>query len=80
MSCRAFARRIEHQTLRQLFDRYGVDEIRIAYAPTVKNGPLREFCAAILGESPESRFVLTRERFETVCPPLYHQVNVLPAE
>ena len=80
MSCRAFARRIEHQTLRQLFDQYAVHEIRIAYSPTAKNGPLREFCAAILGESPESRFVLTRERFETVCPPLYHQVSVLPAE
>jgi FkbH-like protein len=80
MSCRAFARRIEHQTLLQLFDRYGVDEIRVAYTPTPRNGPVGEFCAAILGESPESRFVLTRERFEAVCPPLYHQVNVLTAE
>ena len=38
MSCRAFARRIEHQTLKTLFDATGASEIEFDFAPTAKNG------------------------------------------
>lgn len=75
MSCRAFARRIEHQTLKMLFDTTGVSAIEFRFTPTEKNGPLREFFATFLGEEPQSEFRLTRQQFEAKCPPLYHEVR-----
>jgi FkbH-like protein len=77
MSCRAFARRIEHQCLKALFSRLGVSEIRFAFQPTPKNGPIQEFFAGILGWKPEGPFSIVRARFEAKCPPLYHRVNEL---
>ncbi len=56
MSCRAFSRRIEHQTLRLLFETAGVDEIEFAFQPTAKNGPTQEFFASLLGEAPKAEF------------------------
>ncbi len=75
MSCRAFARRIEHQTLKMLFDTTGASEIEFRFTPTAKNGPLREFFATFLGDEPQSDFRLTRQQFEAKCPPLYHEVR-----
>ncbi len=75
MSCRAFARRIEHQTLKMLFDSTDASEIEFRFTPTEKNGPLREFFATFLGEEPQSDFRLTHEQFEAKCPPLYHEVR-----
>lgn len=90
MSCRAFARRIEHQTLKMLFDTTVASEIEFRFTPTAKNGPLREFFATFLGDEsphranrgragdpdePQSDFRLTREQFEAKCPPLYHEVR-----
>ncbi len=75
MSCRAFARRIEHQTLRMLFESAGVGEITFGFMPTVKNGPLREFFASLIGEEPQSEFRLTRSQFDAKCPALYHEVR-----
>ncbi len=75
MSCRAFARRIEHQTLKMLFGTTGVSEIEFRFTPTPKNGPLRQFFATFLGAEPQSEFRLTREQFEAKCPPLYHEVR-----
>ena len=75
MSCRAFARRIEHQTLKMLFDMTGASKIKFHFAPTPKNGPLRDFFASFLGEEPQAEFRLTREEFEAKCPPLYHEVR-----
>lgn len=75
MSCRAFARRIEHQTLRVLFENSGADEIEFRFTPTAKNGPLREFFASLLGTEPEADFRLGRSPFEKACPLLYHEVR-----
>jgi len=75
MSCRAFARRIEHQTLRTLFEATGASEIAFDFTPTAKNGPLREFFAGLLGEQPQPGFHLTRAQFEKSCPALYHEVR-----
>jgi FkbH-like protein len=75
MSCRAFARRIEHQTLKMLFDTTGASEIEFRFTLTAKNGPLREFFATFLGQEPQSDFRLTRQQFEAKCPPLYHEVR-----
>ena len=75
MSCRAFARRIEHGTLKMLFDGTGVSEMRFDFAPTAKNGPTREFFTSLLGDEPQSEFRLTRSQFEEKCPALYHEVR-----
>jgi len=75
MSCRAFARRIEHQTLKMLFEATGVSEIAFDFTPTARNGPLREFFASLLGEEPTSEFRLARSQFDAKCPALYHEVR-----
>jgi hypothetical protein len=74
MSCRAFSRRIEHQCLKMLFDRFGASEIRFDFEPTPRNGPLQDFFEAISGARPAGPFRLTREQFVERCPPLYHIV------
>lgn len=75
MSCRAFARRIEHQTLKMLFDGTGVNAMQFGFTPTAKNGPTREFFTGLLGQEPQSEFRLTRSQFEEKCPALYHEVR-----
>ena len=75
MSCRAFARRIEHRCLDALFRRFPVEQVRFSFAATPKNGPLRRFLAEMLGSEPEAPFTLHRERFFEKLPKLYHKVN-----
>jgi FkbH-like protein len=75
MSCRAFGRRIEHLCLRTLFDQYDLRQIEFEFAPTEKNGPFRSFMESIVGELAGRPLVLTRERFNDVCPPLYHTTS-----
>ncbi len=77
MSCRAFARRLEHQTLKMLFECTNAGEIEFRFTPTPKNGPLREFFTGLLGEEPTAEFRLTRSQFEAQCPPLYHETREL---
>ncbi|MDO8944719.1 MAG: HAD-IIIC family phosphatase, partial [Desulfobacterales bacterium] len=48
MSCRAFSRRIEYSCLRYLVSQMQPDAIRFDYGATPRNGPVREFLAAIL--------------------------------
>jgi FkbH-like protein len=74
MSCRAFSRRIEHQCLQTLFERYAAKEIRFAFQPTPKNGPLRDFFTALAGQPPDAPFALERTQFEERLPRLYHRV------
>jgi predicted enzyme involved in methoxymalonyl-ACP biosynthesis len=70
MSCRAFSRRVEYQSLRQIFERFGAREIAFRFKATPRNEPLREFLAAF-GDVRED-FRMTREQFDERCPPLYH--------
>lgn len=74
MSCRAFARRIEHQTMRALFEGFGVDAVELDYVQTERNGPLREFLAALGASLPEERALVRLERadFVAACPVLHH--------
>jgi FkbH-like protein len=74
MSCRAFSRRIEHQCLQTLFERGSAREMVFAFQPTAKNGPLRDFFAALSGRTPDAPFALERSQFEERRPPLYHRV------
>ena len=77
MSCRAFGRRIEHQTLKALFETTGANEIAFDFTATAKNGPLREFFANFLGAEPQSSFCVGRAQFQSNCPALYHEVREL---
>ncbi|HVS37558.1 MAG TPA: HAD-IIIC family phosphatase [Gemmataceae bacterium] len=77
MSCRAFSRRIEHQCVRLLFDRFPVEEIAFDYRPTDRNGPCQDFFAALLGGAPSDVPRLTRDLFASECPPLFHRVKVI---
>lgn len=76
MSCRAFARRIEHQTLEQLFLFSGAQRIRFEYKETPKNTPTSQFLTALTGKAPDSNCSLDRNEFVSNCPPLYHQVTL----
>ena len=75
MSCRAFARRIEFQCLKVLFERYRVTEVAIQFAPTAKNSPAQDFFAVFLGRKPDCAFHLTRAQLDEKCPPLYHHIS-----
>ena len=75
MSCRAFARRIEHQCLKTLFDRSRATHVMFDFARTAKNGPLRDFLASLAGTDIEGPVTLTREQFTQSCPPLYHRTE-----
>ena len=84
LSCRAFARRIEHATMDILFEQLGVDQLTLDFVRTPRNGPSVEFAAAF-GDLPETggEVVVTRERFAQVAPTLYHAREVsrsVPAE
>ena len=75
MSCRAFSRRIEHRCLQYLFDRFAVSEVLLHFRPTLRNGPVHEFLAALLGSDPSGDVHLPRSLFERKCPALYHSVR-----
>lgn len=76
LSCRAFARRIEHRTTQVLFEHLGVDRLSLSYRGTERNGPLREFLTecgfdpAATGPCQLGRDALLRH------PPLHHIVTV----
>ena len=75
LSCRAFSRRIEHRCLERLFARFDAQQIAFDFAPTPRNGPVRDFLAALLGRAPESPARLRLEDFAARCPPLHHEVE-----
>ncbi len=78
LSCRAFSRRVEHAAVRFLLQFSGASEIEFQYRPTDRNGPLRDFLAALLapGELPQTQGspVLRQDAFEGAVPALYHEV------
>jgi len=76
MSCRAFARRIEHQCLKALIGRFAAPAITFGYRETPRNGPMTQTLRDLLGEAPEGNAALTAERFASVCPSLPHRVTV----
>jgi FkbH-like protein len=80
LSCRAFARRIEHQALKLLLDRFPAKEVCFDFAPTARNTPLQEFFAGLPIERRAGELTLSRAAFEEKCPPLYHAVDILKPE
>lgn len=76
MSCRAFARRIEHRSLRFLFEKFGAQSIRFDLLPTPRNEPTRALFQEVAGDEKSAPFVLTREQFDAHCPELHQSVKV----
>ena len=74
MSCRAFARRIEHQCLKAVFEKLGKDEIVFDYVKTARNGPITTFFGELLNKTPASTVTISRELFSANCPRLYHRI------
>jgi FkbH-like protein len=76
MSCRAFSRRIEHQTMRYLFDKFDAGAIYLAFQPTLRNAPLQDFLMPLFsGSIPPPPIVLARGEFAAKCPRLFHVVE-----
>lgn len=64
LSCRAFSRRIEHHTLKHLFEFYDVDSIVLAEAPTERNEPLQQFIRAVSATVDQAgRPIVARDAF-----------------
>jgi FkbH-like protein len=76
LSCRAFARRIEFRMLDVLFRTLGVDSIQLDYAVTERNKAFAHFLTAFASPAPEGLVVITRQKFDAVCPKLYERFNV----
>jgi FkbH-like protein len=74
MSCRAFSRQIEYHCLQKCFDWYSC-LVSFDFEPTLRNRPFQDFLRSLLGGTGEGQRLLTRERFEKVCPPLYQTVD-----
>jgi FkbH-like protein len=74
MSCRAFSRHIEHRCIEELFERFDVEEIEFDFQPTPRNGPIGEFLAAMLGETPSGRCFLSRDQFSNHAIKTFHRV------
>jgi FkbH-like protein len=78
MSCRAFSRQIEFQTVRKLFEKTGARGIRFGYKATERNGPVKDFLTHFFDgamASGNEQLYLRAEDFNRLCPPLFHQVN-----
>jgi FkbH-like protein len=75
MSCRAFSRRIEHQTIRKICETFDPAMLVFDFAPTAKNGPIQDFFENILSERPKTNFGFSRGHFHETCPALYHRVE-----
>jgi FkbH-like protein len=77
LSCRAFSRKIEDHMLDYLFNQYGVAAVRLAFRPTVRNQPLRNYLTSLgldvdAGIEPS----LSREQFKNQIKDLPHQVRL----
>ena len=77
MSCRAFSRRIEHQCLKQLCERFDATEIIFDYQETSRNGPLQEFFTAIAGPALPAPLRVSRSKIRDKSPALFHRVKEL---
>jgi FkbH-like protein len=75
MSCRAFSRRIEQQSLSWLFDEFQLREIHFDYQPTERNQPISDFLSSIAGAPAPGDIRVSKDSFFEKCPPLFHQIK-----
>jgi len=75
MSCRAFSRRIEHQTLRQIFEKFEAEDVHFDYQSTARNAPLQEFLAGLLGTPVLPGYSLSMAKFSSKPFELFQHVE-----
>jgi FkbH-like protein len=75
MSCRAFSRRIEHHSLKRLFEKFDADEAVFDFRLTERNGPTQDFFLELAGEPPQPGLKISRTLFLEKAPPLFHRVE-----
>jgi FkbH-like protein len=75
MSCRAFSRRIEHHSLKYLFEKFDADDIAFDFQLTQRNGPLQDFFLELVGSPPLQGLKISRACFFEKVPPLFHRVE-----
>jgi FkbH-like protein len=75
MSCRAFSRRIEHHSLKRLFEKFDADEAVFDFQTTERNGPTQDFFLELTGELPQPGLKISRASFWEKTPPLFHRVE-----
>ncbi len=75
MSCRAFARRIEHQCLSFLFNKFQTNTIQFDYQETPRNGPVNALFTDLLKQTPAGRLEISIAEFAKACPALFHKVR-----
>jgi FkbH-like protein len=75
MSCRAFSRRIEHQCLKYLFEKFDAEEIVFDCQGTPRNGPLREFFSQLTDSPFSASLRISRTVFFEKAPLLSHRVE-----
>jgi FkbH-like protein len=75
MSCRAFSRRIEHHSLKRLFEKFDADEAVFDFQATERNGPTQDFFQELAGELPQPGLKISRTSFLEKAPPLFHRVE-----
>ena len=77
MSCRAFSRRIEQQSLNWLFDNFQLNEISFDYRQTDRNKPISDFLETIAAAPPAAGMRVSKTMFFERCPPLFHQAKAM---
>jgi FkbH-like protein len=75
MSCRAFSRRIEHHSLKRLFEKFDADEAVFDFQATERNGPTQDFFQELAGGPPQPGLKISRASFQEKAPPLFHRVE-----
>jgi FkbH-like protein len=74
MSCRAFSRHIEYRCFEELLSKFEADEVEFDFVPTPRNEPVRTFLAGLLGVTPDSTCLLSKNDFLKRQPKMYHRV------
>ncbi len=77
LSCRAFSRHIEFQTLAQLFAYLDASQIEFAYSATAKNQPVTDFLAPLQDELAGPTLLVTMQRFLSQSPQMHHLVKII---
>jgi FkbH-like protein len=77
MSCRAFSRRIEQQSLNWLFENFQLQEISFDYRQTDRNKPTSDFLASLVSNLQSGNVRVSSATFFEKCPPLFHQAKAM---
>jgi len=80
MSCRAFSRRIEHQCLKYLFEKFETDRIVLDFQATERNQPLLEFIEQTKVGPIGTPLELTKTAYLARIPTLFHHIENITHE